>query len=348
MSAILLANQKDQQRFRLFSACHAQTHPIALGHLGATIPSRRNMGFNTAVSDRPRRTWLDPVLKPLRPAFREAVILALFINLLALAPPVFVLQVYDRVVFYAGLSTLQGLVVGMAVALVFDFALRQARSRLLQRVALRIDVATGRLLFDKLMALPLRELEARTTAYWQTLFRDIDVVRNAYSGTTAVLLTDLPFALIFVGFVFVVAAPIAPVLLIVLPIFVLLAWRSTSALTAAAGAERQAGFGRDAFIAEAIAGRTTVKALALDAALRPDWEDHHAATIEQSVGRGGKADGYANLGVMLTLATTVLLTTVGALAIINQELSIGALIASNMLAGRIVGPFQQLAVNWRG
>jgi ATP-binding cassette subfamily C protein LapB len=306
------------------------------------------MVFNAGVTDDSNRVWLKPVLTPLRPAFREAVAMALFVNLLALAPPVFILQVYDRVVFYAGLTTLQGLVIGMAVVLLFDLVLRQARSRLLQRVALRIDVAVGRLLFDKLMALPLRELEGRPAPYWQTLFRDVEVVRNAYSGSTAVLLTDLPFALLFVGFVFVIAAPIAPVLLIILPIFVLLAWRSTSALNAATGEERKAGFGRDAFIAEAIAGRTTVKALALDAALQPTWEGHHATSIAQSLVRGGKADAYSNLGIMLTLATTVVLTTVGALAIINQELSIGALIATNMLASRIVGPFQQLVVNWRG
>lgn len=291
--------------------------------------------------------WLRPVLKPLRPAFREVLAMSLFVNLLALATPVFVLQVYDRVVFFAGLTTLQGLVIGMAIALLFDFVLRQARSRMLQRVALRIDVEVGRKLFDKLFALPLRELESKPSAYWQALFRDIEVVRNVFSGASAVLLTDLPFAVLFVSFIFVIALPIAWLLIIVLPLFLLLAWRSAAVLGAASAEERSAGFARDALVAEMIAGRATAKALALGDSLRPAWEERHAETIERALTRGGRADSYVNLGTMLTVFTTVLLTSVGALAIIDQRLSIGALIATNMLAGRIISPFQQLVSMWR-
>ncbi len=295
---------------------------------------------------RPRK-WLRPVLKPLRPAFREVLAMSLFVNLLALAAPVFVLQVYDRVVFFAGLTTLQGLVIGMAIALLFDFVLRQARSRMLQRVALRIDVEVGRRLFDKLLALPLRALESKPSAYWQALFRDIEVVRNVFSGASAILLTDLPFAVLFVSFIFVIALPIAWLLIIVLPLFLLLAWRSAAVLGAASAEERSAGFARDALVAEMIAGRATAKALALGDSLRPAWEDRHAETIERALNRGGRADSYVNLGTMLTVFTTVLLTSVGALAIIDQRLSIGALIATNMLAGRIISPFQQLVSMWR-
>ncbi len=285
------------------------------------------------------RKWLKPILKPLRPAFREVLAMSLFVNLLALATPVFVLQVYDRVVFFAGLTTLQGLVIGMIIALLFDFILRQARSRMLQKVALRIDVEVGRKLFDKIVALPLRELESKSSAFWQALFRDVEVVRNTFSGASAVLMTDLPFAVVFVSFIFVIAAPIVWVLAAILPLFVILAWRSSNVMSAASAEERSAGFSRDAMIAEMIAGRATVKALALEDAMRPAWEERHAETIERALDRGGRADSYVNMGLMLSVLTTVLLTTVGALAIIDQRLSIGALIATNMLAGRIISPF---------
>ncbi|MCW9040503.1 MAG: peptidase domain-containing ABC transporter, partial [Rhodospirillales bacterium] len=72
-----------------------------------------------------QRAWLTPFIEPLKATFREVLILSLFVNILALAVPVFVLQVYDRVVFHAGISTLQGLVIGMALILSFDYALRQ-------------------------------------------------------------------------------------------------------------------------------------------------------------------------------------------------------------------------------
>lgn len=311
-------------------------------------PHRPELDDFNEMSEAPKqRAWLNEILQPLRPAFREVVGIALFVNLLALATPVFILQVYDRVVFYSGLSTLQGLVIGMVVAVSFDFLLRQARSRLLQRVALNIDVEVGRRLFDKLVAVPLRQLEARPFAYWQTLFRDVDVVRNTFSGATAALVSDLPFAFLFIAFVFVIALPIAWVLLVMLPIFVLLAWRSAKALDVANAGEREAAYGRDGLVAEILAGRTTVKALGLEQALRPVWEDRHAATIERALERGGKSDTYVNIATGLAVLATVTLTSVGAMAIIDQRITIGALIAANMLSMRIVQPFQQLVGTWR-
>ena len=89
--------------------------------------------------------------------------LSFFVNLLALAVPVFTLQVYDRVIFSAGLTTLQGLVIGMAIVLLFDFILRQTRGRLMQRASLRIDVAVGNKLFNKILALPMALLRTAPT-----------------------------------------------------------------------------------------------------------------------------------------------------------------------------------------
>lgn len=293
------------------------------------------------------RDWFQGVLKPLKPAFREVLVMASFVNILALAVPVFVLQVYDRVVFHAGLSTLQGLVLGMIVVLVFDFILRQARARLLQKVALRVDVVVGRKLFGKLMGLPLQTLESRPSAYWQSLFRDVDVVRNTVSGASALLMADLPFALLFLALTFVIAPPVAWILLIILPLFLLVAWRSGKTMASATEEERNSVLARDRLISEIIAGRATVKALALDGAMRPLWEERHADNIERAIARGGKADGYANLGTTLTMLTTISLTSLGAIAIVNQELTIGALIAANMLSGRLIGPLNQLVGSWR-
>lgn len=217
--------------------------------------------------------WLRDYTEPLRPIYREVLVMSLFINLLALAVPVFILQVYDRVIFHAGLTTLQGLAIGIGIVIVFDHILRQARSRLMQKAALRIDVGMGKKLFDKVLALPLPDLESRPNAFWLSLFRDIETVRNTLSGPSAVLLTDLPFALLFVALIVIVAQPLVWVLAVILPLFVLLAWRSAATLSKASSSERKTGFGRDALLAEVIAGRTTVKALALHDSIRPYWED---------------------------------------------------------------------------
>lgn len=292
-------------------------------------------------------SWLKPLLAPMRPAARELLVVSLAINLVALTVPIFIQQVYDRVVFHAGMSTLQGLVIGVAVLLGFDFALRTARSRLMQRVALHIDVELGERLFDKLMALPLRRLETRPLASWQNLFRDVDLIRNTLSGASAVLIADLPFVIIFLGAIFVIAPPLAWVFVALLPAFLALAWRSGAQLAAAGETERALLSGRDGLMAEMLAGRGTIKALDLEHAIRPLWEERQAATIEQSIRRGMRADGYMTAGLMLTMLSTVALTAVGALLIIDQQLTVGALVAANVLAGRLFGPLGQLVGTWR-
>ena len=293
------------------------------------------------------RSWLRPFLRPLWSAFREVAVLSLVINLLALAVPVFVMQVYDRVVFHAGLETLEGLVIGIVCVLAFDWVLRQSRARILQRVALRLDVTVGRSLFDKFMALPLATLESRPAAHWHALFRDVDIVRNTLSGTSALMVCDLPFAVLFLILTFVIAQPIAFVLVLFVPAFVVVAWRSGSAIIDSSRRERESGLGRDNMISEIVAGRATVKALALDKAIRPLWEERHAECIERAIVRGSAADGYTNLGTTLTMLSTVAMTAVGAVAIIQQQMTIGALIAANMLSGRLLGVLNQLVGNWR-
>jgi len=293
------------------------------------------------------RMWLKPFIKPLRPVFNEVVAMSAFINILALAVPIFTLQVYDRVVGQGGVSTLQGLVVGMALIVLFDFILRQSRSRIMQTIALRVDVLVGRKLFEKFVSLPMQTLEGQSSAHWQSLFRDADVVRNTLSGASALLIADLPFAIFFLILIFVIAKPIAIVLMVVLPIFLFVAWRSSAVMSAAGQEERKTSHTRDSLIAEMINARTTIKALALDGVMRPMWEDMHAGNIETAIIRGTKTDHYSNVGASLSMTTSIALTTFGALAIMEQEMTVGSLIATNMLSGRLLGPLNQLVGQWR-
>lgn len=277
----------------------------------------------------------------------EALFSSLFINILALAVPVFMLQVYDRVVFHEGLTTLQGLVIGMTVAILFDGLLRLGRARLFQRIGLDIDVDVGRALFEKIMRLPLRVLETRTSTSWQILFRDIDAVRASLSGPTMGLLLDLPFAILFLFAILTLAPPLAAVILVVLPLFVILAWRSGASAANLSEAERGESAKREALVNEIVVGRSTVKALSLASRLRPVWEQRHADTIRASLDRGSAGDAHMTLSHVMSLGTTVAMTCVGALLILEQSMTIGALIASNMLAARMVAPIAGLVGQWK-
>jgi len=294
-----------------------------------------------------KQAWLTEIVEPLRPAAREMLAGSLFINLLALAVPIFVMQVYDRVIGHSAIETLKGLVIGVFLVLIFDYVLRQSRGRIMQTVALKIDVEIGTRLFDKLIRLPLRALESRPSSHWQQLFRDVDTIRNTLSGGTAVLMADLPYVLIFLAVIFAIGKPLAVVFLLMFAAFLTLAWRSGRSLAESARKEKNVTAARDALVAEIIAGRSTVKAVSLDRALRPLWEDRQAGAIEHSIERGAISDGYVSLGTGLTMLASAALTSVGAVYIIDHELSMGALVACNMLSSRLYGPINQLVGAWR-
>lgn len=293
------------------------------------------------------RPWLSEIVQNVRPAFAQILAVSAFVNLLAVAAPVFVLQVYDRVVMHAGISTLYGLVIGVLIAILFDFVLRQFRARMLQRAALEIDIGVNRRVLDRLMAVPLRALEGRPVAQWDILFRDATAVRDTLSGPTAIAIADLPFAVLFLAVIYTIAAPVAWVVLVLIPVFVGIAWAGARIQTSRTQAERESALERDSLVADLISGRTTIKSLGLDDAFRNRWEDAHAVTVERGLDRGRAGDNFVNMGLAVSVIATVAITGVGALAILDQQLTIGALIATNMLAARIIMPFHQLVGTWR-
>ena len=288
------------------------------------------------------------VLRALSAQLGKLIAMSVFINALSLAVPVFVLQVYDRVVPHAGIQTLKGLLIAILAAIVFDFVLRQARSRLVQMMALQVDTRVKRLIFGQLTGLPLRRLETQSGAQWRDLLRDGEIVRDTVAGSTVVLLVDLPFVLLFIAVIGFIAAPVAWVLGALVPVYLLLALASSLVISRSTRGEQEAATLRNALTGEMVSGRTTVKALNLGENLRDRWEGAEAELIERSVVRGGQVDGFSNLGASMTMLTSVLMTTFGAVAIIGQEMTIGGLIAANLLASRVVQPLVQAISLWRG
>jgi PrtD family type I secretion system ABC transporter len=294
-----------------------------------------------------RRGWLAPLLKPVAGPVREILLVSLFVNLFVLAVPLFVLSVYDRVIAHAGLSTLQALVAGMAVAIAFDFVLRQARSRVVQRIAVRLDAQLGRELLAKLRRLPLRVLERRSTASWQALFRDVETVRGTLGGASAVVLCDLPFVVLFLALIAVFAQPVLWVLLLMAGLLVALTLASVWRVGQSSRAECDSARARDELAGEILAGRSTVKAVGLSGPLGARWEERHAQAVTTALARGATSDGFHNAGHAVAILTTVGITTVGALAVLDQQMTIGALVAANLLAGRFIAPLVQIGSNWR-
>jgi ATP-binding cassette subfamily C protein LapB len=281
------------------------------------------------------------------PALPGLLVMSLFINLLALAAPLFVMQVYDRVIFHAGLTTLQALLLGIGAVILFDFILRQARSRVLQRVALAVDVDLGRALFAKVAGLPLHVLESRPGHSWQFLFRDLEIIRNTVAGAAIVALVDLPFIVLFLGLVIWLAPPLAWVFVLVAIAFTLLGLWNGLAVGRASQREREATMRRDRLLNEIVLGRTVMKSAAMANPLQKLWEQGQAASIRAAIHRGRLADSSMNAGASLGVIATIALTSVGAVAILDLKMTVGTLVAANLLSSRLIAPLSQLISSWR-
>jgi ATP-binding cassette, subfamily C, bacterial LapB len=291
--------------------------------------------------------WLfDIVRLPLRYFIRLATY-SLFINLLALATPIFVLQVYDRVVFQSGIDTLKALLIGVLICLIFDYIIRQSRSRLLQYISLKIDGTLGTELFEKFTSLELSTLEKRPASYWQQIFKDTEHIRNFFGGATVILLIDIPFSIIFISIIYLIAPPLIWVFLGATLIFSLLAWQSSASVKKASLEEQQGRGALDQLLVEVVSHRATIRSLNLGGRLKALWLNRLLNNMGRSIRRGRVVDRYSNLNTILTMGVTISLTCFGALAILEQTMTIGSLIAANMLAARVIQPLSQLSLAWR-
>lgn len=291
--------------------------------------------------------WLYQTLSELQEAYKQAFWMSFAVNVLALLSAIFTLQVYDRVVAHAGYASLAALALGMLIAIVIDFLLRQGRAVLMQRLGAKIEVHLSRAIFNCLMRLPAIELEKRSPSFWLATFRDIDLVRSTCAGAGALLLIDLPFLLLTFLMIGLVAWPILPIAALFVAGFVVLASLSGRASEEKSEEEKQKLIGRDTTIAELSSARLSIKSLHASAHVSERWERDYAAWMSESLLRSHEADRFRDVATSLSTLNTVVMTSIGALAILNQYMSMGALIAANILAGKLIAPLVQLVGYWR-
>lgn len=291
--------------------------------------------------------WLNSLFEPLKPAYKQALLMAFGINVIGLFASIFALQVYDRVVAKGGDSTLIALAVGMFIAIGVDFILREGRSALMRRVGAKVEVAIARSVYQRLTQLTTIELESKPPAFWQTVFRDIELIRSTATGAPALLLIDLPFTIMTLVVIGIIAPPLFPLAIGLLFAFGLLAWRSEQVLKKASETEKEKMMSRDAMLSDLSAARIQLKSVGPSELMSNKWEEHYGHWMEEALGRSADGDRFRDISQGMTIASTVIMTSFGAVAILNQLMTMGALIAANILTGKLVGPMVQLVSHWR-
>ncbi|RYF75448.1 MAG: ATP-binding cassette domain-containing protein, partial [Comamonadaceae bacterium] len=295
----------------------------------------------------PHASTLERAFGAAYPLIRRAAWWSLPISLSGLLPSIFLLQVYDRVIYRSATSTLWALVSGILCFLAIEFWLRTRRSRLLRDAGATIDHQVSNALLHSMLERPLRALEQRPASVWFLLFRDVGAVRGTLTGGLAQSLFDLPMAIFALAVIAIVALPVLPVVVLFLGVMAFLAWWWADEVRAGRVEEAQRSRHLERMTAEICNARETLKTQANDAPNIARWRAAYHDWLAESFRKNGEIEQARDgTTVLLTIFSTVVIT-VGAVAVMQQWMTVGGLIASNMLAVKALQPVAGLVSNWR-
>ena len=291
--------------------------------------------------------WFIPALMKYRKLFGEVLLASFFIQMFALITPLFFQVVMDKVLVHKGLTTLDVLAMGFFVVVVFDAILGGIRNYVFSHTTNRVDVELGARLYNHLMGLPLPYFEARQVGQSVARVRELDTIRNFITGSALTLCIDLLFTFVFFAVMWYYSATLTLIVLATIPLYVLLSVVITPILRARLDKKFQYGAANQAFLTESITGVETVKACALEPQMQRHWEDQLARYVNASFGTQYLGNIANQIAGLISKLTTLGIIFFGAYAVMAGEMTVGMLVAFNMLAGQVSGPILKLVHLWQ-
>lgn len=289
-----------------------------------------------------RQHWFWSEVWKARREFWPVVMAALVINLLALAVPLFTMNVYDRVIPNNAVSSLWVLALGVVLALGFDYILRLSRSQLVDEIGRRLDERYSQKIFEKVMNLPMAERQGSTGAFARRV-SEYEQVRDFFASTSVVLLVDIAFMAIFLGFIALLAGWLVFVPLIGISIMLIAGLGVQRAMGRTALDAQADSSLQHSVLVESISGVETLKSARAEGQMLGRWRrfaSMSAATQEKMRRLTAIA---VNLASVAQQAMSVGLIIGGFYLFNSGDITMGAIIAIVMIAGRAMSPVGQFA-----
>ncbi|PIB55564.1 type I secretion system permease/ATPase [Pseudomonas sp. 2995-1] len=288
------------------------------------------------------RSWFKDTLKRSRWLYADAIAASLVINLIALAAPLFVMNVYDRVVPNQATATLWVLAIGICGAYLFDLLLKSMRSLCLDLAGKKTDLIISATLFERIVGMSMKMRPARVGSYASNI-HEFQGMRDFLTSLTLASLIDLPFTLIILGVIALLGGHLVWIPIVAFPLalgighFLQKPLTATLERTMALGAERQSS------LIETLAGLDAVKVNNAESERQYQWEQT-IGTLSRLELRVKVLSGLAmNITLLIQQVAGVAMIIFGVYQIIDGTLSMGGLVACYMLSGRALGPLAQLS-----
>lgn len=313
--------------------------------MGSVIVCRPRFRFDqrtprTGTSERGH--WFWDAIRANMPIYRDVLLAAFFINVFALALPIFTMNVYDRVVPNYAVETLWMLAIGVVIIMLADIVLRTMRGYFLDLASRRVDVELSGKIMERVLGSRL-ENRALSVGSYAVNLRSFESVRDFITSASVTTLIDVPFALIFVAVIGWIAWPVLIPLLLGLLVVLGYALATQGKLRELSETTYRAGAQRNATLIESLVGLDTIKAMGAESRMQRKWEESTAFLAHVGVQLRLVSNSTINVTLWGNQMVTLFVIITGVYLISAGQLSMGGLIACSMLSGRVMAPFGQVA-----
>jgi subfamily B ATP-binding cassette protein HlyB/CyaB len=292
-------------------------------------------------------TWFLGAVHKYRRLLGEVLVASFFLQVFALVSPLFFQVVIDKVLVHRSLGTLDVLMVGLVTIGIFETVLGILRTYLFSHTTNRIDVELGARLFRHLLALPIAYFQARRVGDSVARVRELENIRNFLTSSALTLVIDLFFTVVFLVVMFVYSPLLTSLVLGAFPLYIAISAGLTPLFRRRLDEKFARGAENQAFLVESVTGVETLKAMAVEPQMQRRWEEQLAGYVTASfrvTSLGNTAGQSVQLINKLVTAVTLYF---GAKLVIGGGLTVGELVAFNMLASRVSSPVLRLAQIWQ-
>ena len=308
------------------------------------------MARRASLSDLARRfdlSWFLQAMGKYRRLLGEVLLASFFIQVFGLITPLFFQVVIDKVLVHRGLTTLDVLLFGLVAISVFESVLTGLRTYVFAHTTNRIDVELGARLFKHLMALPIGYFEARRAGDSVARVRELENIRNFLTSSALTLVVDLIFTTVFLAVMFSYSPLLTGIVAASLPLYIGLSLAVSPLFRRRLEEKFDRGAENQSFLVETLTGIQTLKAMAVEPQMQRRWEEQLAGYVRSSFRVLALGNSASQAIQLISKLVTAAVLFFGAKAVIAGEMTVGELVAFNMLSGRVAQPVLRLAQVWQ-
>lgn len=288
-------------------------------------------------------SWFIPAMVKYRTHLRDVLVGSFFLQLLGLITPLFFQVVVDKVLVHKGLTTLEVLALGLFVVSVFEVLMGGMRTYLFSHTTSRVDAELGSKLFHHLTHLPMSYFQSRRVGDTVARVRELETIRDFLTSSALTAVIDCFFGVVFLAVMWIYSPWLLLIVLATLPLYAATVMLVGPVLRERLNEKFARGAENQSFLVEAVSGVETLKSLAVEPQMQARWDQQLAGYIKASFRAAMLANWGSQAIQLINKLGTVAILFFGARLVIEGKLSIGELVAFNMLAGQVAGPVLRIA-----